>query len=456
MIMYRIRMVPALLLVAGLGACDTGILDVLPQDEIAADIAIVDAKTAQAALMGVYDAIQDTDLYGGDYLMWTDLLSDDVEHTGTFGSYGQADLINVPADNGVVEGMWTDSYDGVLRANTVIEKVPEVDGIPQSTVDEIVGEAYGLRALLYFGLVRAYGGVVITLEPAENLGDIEELAQAARASEAEVWTRIEADIGEARSRLAAAGMDNSERRFVTPGFLDALEAKVHLYQEDWAAAEASARALVDSPDYVLAGSYDALFGDAAPAGPSEDIFRVEYLSIDANNYGFYYQYAGRFEVGATRAMYDAYDQANDERWAYSFDGTRNDGIQVVKYPTTAGTEDIHVIRYAEVLLILAEALAQQNELAEAVTYLNMVHTRAGLTALDLATDLNDSQVDVLDAIYLERRLELAFEGERWFDLVRTGRASSVLGAAFSDYEALLPIPQSELDVSPNLVQNPGY
>ncbi|NIU73644.1 MAG: RagB/SusD family nutrient uptake outer membrane protein, partial [Gammaproteobacteria bacterium] len=432
--MTKIRMVPALLMVAALGACDEDLLDVLPQDEIAEDIAIVDEETAEAALMGVYSSFQSDFLYGGDYVIWTDLLSDDVEHTGTFGSYGQGDLINVPADNFVVEGMWTTTYEGINRANTVIQTVPAVDGIDAGAVDKIVGEAYALRALHYFDLVRAYGGVPVVLTPPASLDDIEELAQATRASAAEVWAQIEADLAEAKSRLAAAGVSNDERVRVTPGFVDALLAKAHLYQEDWAAAETAALAVVNSGDYDLAGAYGDLFeADGAPT--AEDIFRIEFIATDANVFGYYYQFEGRFEVGATQEIYTAYDQATDARWAYSFDETRSDGIEVVKYPTTVGTEDFHVIRYAEVLLILAEAHAQQNELPEAVGYLNMVRTRAGLTGYDLATDLGGSQAQVLDAIYLERRLELAFEGERWFDLVRTDRAAAELGAAFSAHEA---------------------
>ena len=123
----------------------------------------------------------------------------------------------------------------------------------------------------------------------------------------------------------------------------------------------------------------------------------------------------------------------------------------------SGSEDIHVIRYADVLLLLAEALAEQNALPNAVAYLNQIRARAGVSEYALGTDLV-SQQDVLDAIYLERRLEFAFEGERWHDLVRTGRAMAVFGASgrFAAHEVLWPIPVGEMDTAPNLVQNAGY
>ncbi len=114
-----------------------------------------------------------------------------------------------------------------------------------------------------------------------------------------------------------------------------------------------------------------------------------------------------------------------------------------------------MIRFADVLLILAEALAEQNDLEIAVTYMNEVRTRANLPPYTLGVDLVGQQA-VLDAIFLERRLELAFEGEYWFDLIRTDRASEALGSRWAPYKALWPIPQGELDTAPNLTQNPGY
>jgi len=100
-------------------------------------------------------------------------------------------------------------------------------------------------------------------------------------------------------------------------------------------------------------------------------------------------------------------------------------------------------------------MAEQSDLGNAVGYMNQVRTRAGLPAYVLGTDLVTKQ-DVLDAIFLERRLELAFEGEYWFDLVRTGRAADALGSKWAAHKALWPIPQGEMDTAPNLVQNPGY
>ncbi|HSR42534.1 MAG TPA: RagB/SusD family nutrient uptake outer membrane protein, partial [Longimicrobiales bacterium] len=316
--------------------------------------------------------------------------------------------------------------------------------------DEILGQAYALRALHYFNLTRAWGDVPLVLEPPASLS---EAAMVARSPSAEVWARIEADLQEAATRLASGGVDNTDRTQVTPGFVAALKAKAHAYQEEWADAESAARDVLAMGDFALAPAFADLFtADGDPTG--EDVFRVLFTATDFHNLGYYYQYDGRFEIGATADIYGLYG-AGDARFEWSFDGTRSDGIQVVKFPTTIGGENLHVIRFAEVKLLLAEALAEQGSLAEAVQHLNDVRTRARAAPYDFVAGTT-SQEAVLDWIHTERRLELAFEGERWFDLVRTGTAASVLGSAFQAHEALWPIPVRELDVAPNLTQNPGY
>lgn len=446
--MIKQKLVTALLLATALGACDEGLLDILPVDEIAEDIAIVDAAGATAALMGAYSALQSGSYYGGDYLQWSETLTDNVEHTGTYGSYGDADRVLLRPEVGAIDGMWRSMYDGINRVNLIIEKVPAIDGIDSGDANEIMGQAYALRALHYFNLVRAWGGVPLVLVPAATL---EEAALVFRASAAEVYTQINADLNQAASLIS--GMGNDSRTFITPGFIPALEAKAALYQQNWATAESKALQVMNTGDYSLVSNLRSMF-TAGGDPTSEDILRVAFTATDWNNLGYYYNYAGRFEIGATQEIYDLFP-AGDLRFDLNFDGVRSDGIQVVKFPTPIGGEDAHVIRYADILLILAEASAEQNKLSQAVDYLNMVHTRAGLAAYTFSGDLSTKQ-QVLDAVFLERRLELAFEGEYWFDLVRTGRAAAAIGSNFSAHEGLWPIPVGEMDTAPNLVQNPGY
>ena len=447
--MKKQLVVPALLLAVALGACDTDeLLNVQPVDEISDEIAITDAATADAALNGAYSSLQE--LWGSDWTIWVDLLTDDVEHTGTFGSFADGDLHNFRPNMGEIDWIWTTHYEGIDRVNRIIQKVPLIENMATADASYILGQAYGIRGLLYFNLVRVWGGVPLVLVPPATL---EDASQVTRATAAEVWTQIEADLAQAASLLA--GTSNDVHTFLTPGGVTAIEAKVALYQGNWATAAAKAQQLVNSGEYSLPVNLrDAFTADGDPS--SEDIFRLVFTATEWCSQGWWYRYDGRLEVGATWDIYNLFEPG-DLRFELDFDGTRNDGIQVVKWPTPIGAEDIHVVRYADILLVLAEALAEQGDLAGALTYLNQVRARAAVSEYVLNVDLTTQQ-EVLDAIYLERRLELAFEGERWHDLVRTGRAVSVLGASgrFEAHEVLWPIPVGEMDTAPNLVQNPGY
>ena len=238
--MKRLSTLAGLLLFA-VTACDTGLLDLEPQDEISEDAAIIDLPSAEAALMGAYSSLQNFGSYQDVLLPWVDLLSDDVEHTGTFGTYGQADLLQVTADNGSVQGLWEDAYQGIHRVNVLLEKLPGLETTTteqEDMIQQFTGEALAIRALHYFALVRSFGGVPLVLEPFESLS---EAAAVTRATAADVWAAIEADLAASKTALEAAGVDNGLRTRMTPGFTDALLAQAHLYQEDWAAAEAATR-----------------------------------------------------------------------------------------------------------------------------------------------------------------------------------------------------------------------
>ena len=450
-IMRTLRLLPAVLLGLGLVACEDDLLDIRPVDEIDQDIAIVDAASAQAALNGAYSALQAGDYYGTDFVFYGDIMSDNAEHEGTFSTYAEADRHSLLPDNVTIDGMWSEMYDGINRVNILLERVPTLE-IASDVADEIMAEAYALRALSYFNLVRAWGGVPLVLEPPAS---VDEAGQVSRSTAAEVWAQILADLDQAETLFGSAGTGNEDRVFTTPGFVDALQAKVHLYRENWSEAASNAMELVNSGAYGLVADYSTLFPPDEGA-TEENIFSVVFTPDEFNNYGYYYQYAGRFEVGATQDIYEAYDQDADVRWAWNFGATDVDEVEVTKFPTTIGAENFHVIRYAEVVLIAAEAAARQNDLEMAVEYLNMVRARAGIAEYDLAADLGGSQEQVLEAIWHERRLELAFEGDRWFDLVRTGQAMDVLPTLNNPDHTLWPIPQGELDVAENLVQNPGY
>ncbi|MBT8397543.1 MAG: RagB/SusD family nutrient uptake outer membrane protein, partial [Gemmatimonadetes bacterium] len=186
--------------------------------------------------------------------------------------------------------------------------------------------------------------------------------------------QIESDLAQAATMLS--GSSNDEHTFFTPGAVTAVEAKVALYQGEWGTAASKAQQLVNSGDYALVTNLrDAFTADGDPS--AEDILRISFTATEWCSQGWWYRYDGRLEVGATWDIYNLYEPG-DLRFDLNFDGTRNDGIQVIKWPTPIGAEDIHVVRYADVLLMAAEALAEQNTLSAAVDYLNQIRNRAGV------------------------------------------------------------------------------
>jgi hypothetical protein len=442
-----------------LAACSS-VLDVPPTSSIAADVAISDANGARAALAGAYSGLQQGGLYGQRLIVWTELLSDNARHTGTFDDYADAYAHRLRADNNAVTTIWNHAYNEINRVNEILDKVPALTDLPDAEKTEMLGEAHFLRALMYHDLVRLYGGVPLRTAPVKSAVEAGEIA---RASVAETYTQILADLGQAETMITAG---RSQTRQASIGAVYALESRVKLYQQDWAGAEAAA-AKVEGMGYSLATNFSDLF-DATGSNTPEDIFRITFTATQANSDGFYFlpkPLGGRYEVAPSTGasgIIAAFDPASggnianyapaDKRgqWSISRSGTRT---YAAKYRNSAGDEDIHVIRLGEVILNRAEALANLGRLPEAVAEYNRVRVRAGL-APDPAPTVLTTQASVLAAIARERRLELAFEGDRWPDMVRKGIATGI--ASGSATQVLLPIPQAEIDVAPNVQQNAGY
>lgn len=457
----RINKILLALSVLGLGAC-SDVLEIPPTSSVASANAINDAVGARAALAGAYAGLQAGGLYGHRIVDWTDLLSDNLRHVGTFDDYADADNHLLRSDNNTVGTIWNAAYDEINRANQILDKVPKVADLDPGEKDEILGEAYFLRALMYHDLARLWGGgtlgLPLRLTPVTSAAEANAIT---RSTLAETYTQILSDLAQAK-QLITAGPEQT--RQASAGAVSAIEARVRLYMQDWAGAEAAA-AEVEAMGYSLAPNFADLF-DATGNNTPEDIFRVTFTPTQSQSISFYYlpkALGGRYEVAPTTGasgIIAAFDPASggniaaynpvDKRgqWSISRAGSRT---YASKYRNPSGDEDVHVIRLAEVILIRAEALAQLNRLPEAVAEYNRLRVRAGL-APDPTTGL--TQAGVLAAIDHERRLELAFEGDRWPDLVRTGRAVPLLGIPAA--QTLLPIPQAELDVAPNMTQNPGY
>lgn len=457
-------------LTLGAAACNS-FLDVKPISELPREQALSGPTSARAAVAGIYDAFQDGSYYGGDFVILTDVSSDDVDWTGTFTTFADAEDNNLRADNGSVRGIWNAMYTTVARANLVIAEIPSISGITTAEKNQLVGEAYFARALAFHDLVKTYGGrnpgdpgIPLPLAPA---ADASVGAQATRATVAQSYAQILTDLAAAEGKLDRSVTDPTR---ATLGAARALRARVLLFQKDYAGAEAAAT-VVEGMGYALAPNYSDLFsGDGQTT--TEDIFRLVFNPADASSQGYYY--LGRTENEPSAALAKAYQPSLNttdlNNWNPQDLRAQNNivvdpagdycGLEIcgTKYPTTAGGEDIQVIRFAEVILTRAEAMARQGgtKLAGAVAEVNRIRVRAGLSALVFGVNLTTQQ-QVIDEVLLQRRLELAMEGHRWADLVRTGAVDNYLTAKGAPaFQALYPIPQREISVAPGLTQNPGY
>lgn len=441
----RHRFLPVASLVVTLAGCNS-LLDVNPPTQLPQEQAITNAEGARAALAGAYDGMQSLSYYGGDYFFFNDLYADNAIFNGTSNSFSDADARALFADNGVILGTWSAIYTAINRDNNIIQKVPPLTDMDSTEKAQVVGEAYLLRALNYHNLVRVYGDVPMPLVPATS---ISQASQIARTPTAAVYTQIIADLTQAEQLISAT----SPTTHATAGAAKALLARVYLYLGDDVNAIAKADEVI-ALGYTLAPTFGDLF-DVEGVDTPEDIFKLAFSAVDFTNAGYYYisgDNGGAGEVAVESDLIANFDVANDVRFAWSID-TLTSPAEGIKWPTTFGAEDFHIIRFAEVLLIKAEAEAHQNNLVPAVDAVNLIRVRAGLAPDTLGIQLITQQ-DVLTEIALQRRLELAFEGDRFPDLVRTGQAQTVLG--IPAFRELFPIPQVEIDVAPNITQNPGY
>jgi hypothetical protein len=331
------------------------------------------------------------------------------------------------------------------------------------------GEAKFLRAFLHFYLVNLYGDVPLVLTSSFETNSL-----IRRAPVADVYKQIVADLTDAQHLLPddySAG--KSERIRANAGAATAMLARVYLYTGKWDSAEAQATAVINNAGiYSLVTDLDSTF----LKNNSEAIWQLQasfngHIATSATTEGFifnpYDQYSSP-NFYLTAQLLNAFEP-NDLRRSHWVDSTDfNDGTNIIRYfypykykvrKTTADnvSEYSTILRLAEQYLIRAEARAEQNTgLAGAISDLNLIRSRAGLP--QLPNSLN--QTEVLDAVAQERRIEFFAEyAHRWFDLKRTGRADAVLAPikpAWKPTAVLYPVPYSELQTNPNLVQNPGY
>jgi hypothetical protein len=451
-------------------SCKKALEEQKPQASLDAPTAFANAASVRAGLFGIYSAAQGSTYWGLEYLIFADLAADNLTHVGTFPTFAQIANKQILPDNVNVANIYNQIYDGINRANTLIAAIP---GVNDASLDKdaTLAEARTLRAMMYFDLLRYWGGsptgynkangagVVLKLTPTLKANDA---AATPRSAEAQVWAAILADLD------YALGITSYPNRITNRAGKDAaraLKARVQLYREQWADAEALATEVINSSRYQLVSTanYESIW---LQKNSTESIFELEFNSADQNSIAFYYYTTGtggRNEVSSSTSLRDAHE-TGDIRRAINYTTACTSctppypAAKTRKYSRiSTGDDNVILIRLAEIYLIRAEARARQaasgaDIIAQnGVADLNIIRQRAGLTPF-----VSVSKDDIQMAILRERRVELAHEGHRWFDLRRYNMLSTTLGVT-QPFRALWPIPQSEVLTSGGVIaQNDQY
>ncbi len=452
----------ALLALAGtLTACGDDFTLLAPESQRNAANFFDSPGDYEIAVNGIYDALQLNGTYGGDYWMLMEMRSDNTDQgpdvTGLAAALAAVNEFKELPTSEIVLNAWVDSYQGVARANLVLARLGDIP-LPAGLRDRYEGEALFLRSLFYYNLAMAYGNITLILEATSSPNQ-----KINQVPASEVFAQLKTDLTRAATLLPPTNPGRA-----TAGSAQALLAKVLLVQGDKSGAATVLRGLMDGR-YRLLDDYEDLW-QGRNENSAESIFEVQFKKggIGEGNpltttFSPALQSNGAYRNRPTMDMLEAYEAANDPRFDASMDtvyttsaGDLTDARWVQKYdgiPFAPGDADNNfiVLRYADVLLMLAEALGEG---PEAYGLINQVRDRAGMPDISATTPGSFE-----DKLLHERRVELAFENHRWFDLRRFGRESDVAAneAAVTSVKKLFPIPQREIDTAPEVMkQNPEY
>ncbi|TPG67406.1 RagB/SusD family nutrient uptake outer membrane protein [Hymenobacter nivis] len=440
----------ALLLSLGLtvGACDKAV-NVEPSNSVSSNTGYSTKEDAAAGLLGCYDATQSSDYDGLAFPSMADLIAGDIREVGTFTTtYGVIGQNQTLPDNIQVVNTWYQIYIAINRANYLLQQSDAITdpAFPKLTTQ---GEARALRAFHYMNLLALWGGtaqgygydgglgVPLRLTPTNAIGaDTQPIA---RSTEAEVATAIRADLD-----FAIANLSNGTGSRITKNAALALRARFELRMRNYADALSFAKQVPAISGFATAAATGTTSPDA--------IWQLVFSTTDQNQYAFYWYPApgGRNEFDPGTGFAAAHP-TGDRRLAVNV-ATSPAGT-TLKYTRTSTRDDpFNAVRYAEVVLTIAEAAARTGDLTTATTQLNIIRTRAGLAATT-ATTADAIVTDIL----LQRRLEFAYEGMRWFDLRRTNTVQTALPTYTQTFRNLFPIPIRDINLSGGLlVQNPLY
>lgn len=469
-------------------------LDSNPQGDLNQDNFPISAQDALLAVNAAYAPMRFSSFHSGNFPI-LDIMSDDARKGSNPGdaasTIGPYDKFTFTTTADELQSWWLTLYQAIKMSNVVIIKVADIE-MDATLKNRYLGEAHFLRALYYFDLVRAWGDVPLVTELIPPV-------QLNRSKAEQVYELIESDLHFAIENLPEKTAYTSDQLGrASRGAANALMAKVALFQQDYVNAEKYALEVINSNIYDLELVFTDANGVTGEHG-KESVFEIgaagqeappgnQYANVQGvrgtpnRGWGFNRptpNLRGIFEEGDPRLkgtiidLGDVIDGITIVGDGPTPDITYDDDGNIIEVEAynrkvwTPGTDvpsqfghNRRLIRYADVLLIAAEALNENNKPGEALVYLNKIRFRARQGDDSILPDVTTTDKNELrNAILLERRRELAMEGHRFWDLVRTGKAAQVLGPLgfITGKHELLPVPQNEIDLSQGvLTQNPNW
>ena len=460
---------------------------------------------AESAVMGTYSMLASERLYGRKLNITLQLLGDmvDIGDVGTASRRVQINSFNTDSNNGMINNIWPNLYAVIGAANAAIDGIPAID-MNEDKKNQLMAEAKVVRALSYYHLVQLFGEVPYI---GEFVSDPSTVADISKTSVEEIYANIIADC-EVGIQYLPNTYENNVRSRPTKGAAQTLLASVYLARQDYAKAAEHAEAVINNAGdygYDLLADFKNLW-NADNANHAEQVWAVDFKGGIGGSNGQNVDYMaplsgvrdadmqGWSVIVPSPGVYDSFDDRDYRKEVSFLTETNVDGvltsyeewkwprIHMAKWCISPGTSanadgsysdhNYNIFRYAEVLLMAAEAINEANggPTAAAYEYLNRVRGRArnkGGVMTDFPADLSAgmSQAEFRVAVREERRVELAFEWKRWYDLKRWGTAQEAFTspASYEPHEnfvqdyLLLPLPQNELNRNPNLLpQNSGY
>ncbi|QNL47674.1 RagB/SusD family nutrient uptake outer membrane protein [Olivibacter sp. SDN3] len=442
-------------LALSLSACND-FLDREPIVQVNPDEYFTSENSAEAAVTGMYRSMQNSFSFGQSVIIVPEFSARHVSHASSFPEYVNFDQNAVRVDNPWIQNIWQQVYTTINAANNIIASVPEMEenAISDEKRQQFIGEAKFVRALNYFFMVRAFGAIPFPLTPTEE--DSELLIP--RTPIPEVYAQIVTDLEEASGIPDSYGDNATTKGRATGLAAKALLAKVQLYHAnitgDYAQAASTAQEVIASGVFSLQGTFSTIW---ANENTEESIFELQFdeqvtnpLALQSNDN------ASNLFYAKSVSIYDMYEDDDQRRDFTVYSGTRN-RYYIGKYPQgEPATQNLPVIRLAELYLIHAEAQARIDGTVSDAAYnsLKEVRDRAGIETPPASS--YGSLDDFIVAVQKEKELEMMFEGESWFDFCRTELALTDMMSIADPNFFLYPIPGNQIILNQQLDQNPGY